>query len=87
MLKRIDSLQSSLTTATQEAQSMATTIQVLPPTTLTRPKQTAEYFQVSNMTLHRWRQQPGFPQPLKRGQIVLYDITAIEQWLSGEVRA
>lgn len=53
-------------------------------TTLTRPKQTAEHFQISIMTLHRWRRQPGFPQPLKRGQIVLYDTLAIESWLDGE---
>lgn len=66
---------------------MATTTQALQPATLTRPKQTAEHFQISIMTLHRWSKQPGFPQPLKRGQIVLYDITAIEQWLSGEARA
>lgn len=60
---------------------MATTTQQ----TLTRPKQTAEHFQVSHMTLHRWRKQDGFPQPLKRGQVVLYDVAAITAWLNGEV--
>lgn len=63
---------------------MATTAQALQPATLTRPKQTAEYFQISIMTLHRWSKQPGFPQPLKRGQIVLHDTAAIESWLNGE---
>lgn len=50
-----------------------------------RPKQTAEHFQISTMTLHRWRKQTGFPQPLKRGQVVLYDVAAIASWLAGEV--
>ena len=49
---------------------------------LNRPAQTAKHFNISLMTLHRWRKQDGFPQPLKRGQIVLYDIAAIEQWLA-----
>ena len=49
---------------------------------LSRPAQTAKHFNISPMTLHRWRKQDGFPQPLKRGQIVLYDIAAIEQWLA-----
>lgn len=53
-------------------------------TTLTRPKQAAAHFQISTMTLHRWRKQPNFPQPLKRGSIVLYDLAAIEAWLNGE---
>lgn len=53
---------------------------------LTRTKPTAAHFQISEMTLWRWRQDPTFPQPLKRGQVVLFDIAAIEQWLaSGEV--
>ena len=51
---------------------------------LSRPKQTAEHFQVSTMTLWRWAQSSDFPQPLKRGQVVLYDIAAIEAWLNGE---
>lgn len=49
-----------------------------------RPKQTAAHFQVSLMTLHRWRKQEGFPQPLKRGNIVLYNLEAIDSWLAGE---
>ena len=54
---------------------------------LSRPKQTAEHFQVSTMTLWRWRQDPAFPQPLQRGQVVLYDIAAIEAWLNAGVVA
>lgn len=63
---------------------MATTSQAIQPATLSRPKQTAEHFQISIMTLHRWSKQPGFPKPIKRGQIVLYDNAAIESWLNGE---
>lgn len=48
---------------------------------LTRPKSTAKHFSISLMTLHRWSKQEGFPQPLRRGQVVLYDIAAIEEWL------
>ena len=81
-MKLIDSLPLSLTTATQEAQRMTITAQTLKATTLSRPKQTAEHFQISIMTLHRWSKQSGFPQPLKRGQIVLYDTAAIESWLN-----
>lgn len=66
---------------------MATPAQALQPATRTRPKQTADHFQISIMTLHRWRQREGFPQPLKCGQIVLYDIAAIEQWLTGQGEA
>lgn len=51
------------------------------PTTKARPKQAAAHFQISIMTLWRWTKRPGFPQPLKMGQIVLYDIAAIERWL------
>lgn len=63
---------------------MATSKQLIAPLQLTRPKPTAEHLQISIMTLHRWRQQADFPQPLKRGQIVLYDIAAIKGWLAGE---
>ena len=54
------------------------------PTVKTRPKATAAHFKISVMTLWRWRQDPAFPQPLQRGQVVLYDIAAIEAWLNGE---
>lgn len=62
---------------------MATNTKLATPTTiLNRPPETAKHFQVSHMTLLRWRRQEGFPQPLKRGKVVLYDIAAIEQWLA-----
>lgn len=60
---------------------MVTTRQATP---LTRPIQTAELFNISVMTLHRWRKQDGFPQPLKRGQVVLYSVPAITAWLARE---
>lgn len=66
---------------------MATTAQAsipVTPVTLARPKQAAEHFQVTTMTLYRWSKQPGFPRPLKRGQVVLYNVAAIEVWLAGE---
>lgn len=49
---------------------------------LARPKQTAAYFQISLMTLHRWSKQSGFPQPIKRSQVVLYNLPEITNWLS-----
>ena len=53
---------------------------------LGRPAETAEYFQISLMTLYRWSKAKGFPQPLKRGKIVLYNLPDIAAWLSsGEV--
>lgn len=65
---------------------MATNTQQQPNTILTRPKATAAYFQISVMTLHRWRQIAEFPQPLSRGSVVLYDVAAITAWLAdGEV--
>ena len=48
---------------------------------LTRAKETARYFSISIPTLHRWRKEAGFPQPLQQGQVVLYDIEAIKQWM------
>lgn len=51
--------------------------------TYSRPKEAAKLFKISTMTLHRWCAMEGFPKPSKRGQIVLYDIAAIEQWLAG----
>lgn len=50
---------------------------------LARTKPTAAHFQISEMTLWRWRQEDTFPKPLKRGRTVLYDLAAIEQWLNG----
>lgn len=46
-----------------------------------RTKKTIEFFEISRMTLHRWRKKEGFPQPLKNGGVVLYDINAIVTWL------
>lgn len=65
---------------------MAMTTQQARPieTALSRPADTAKYFNISAMTLHRWRKQDGFPQPLKRGQVVLYSVPAITEWLAGE---
>lgn len=52
---------------------------------LARPQQAADHFKVTTMTLYRWRKLPGFPQPLKRGQVVLYNTAAIEAWLGGNL--
>lgn len=49
---------------------------------LARTKETCGHFKVSHMTLHRWRKEPDFPQPYKRGRTVLFNIPAIEQWLA-----
>lgn len=49
-----------------------------------RTKQVLETFKISHMTLWRWKQCPDFPQPLKRGQIQLFDLEAITQWLEVE---
>lgn len=57
--------------------------QITPPP-LARTKQVLEHFQISTMTLWRWEQQDGFPKPLRRGQIKLFSIAAIEQWLATE---
>lgn len=48
-----------------------------------RPQAVTEYFCISTMTLWRWSQEKSFPKPLRRGRVVLYDILAIEEWLSG----
>lgn len=55
-----------------------------PDRRLERVRAAAHYFRVSEMTLWRWRQLPGFPQPLKAGRTRLYDIGAIEQWASSQ---
>lgn len=48
---------------------------------LKRAKEAADHFQISVPTLYRWRQEKGFPQPIKRGQVVLYDTEEIRKWL------
>lgn len=59
--------------------------------TYSRPKQAAMAFNISIMTLRSWSKLEGFPKPSKLeglpkpskcGQITLYDIAAIEQWLA-----
>lgn len=47
-----------------------------------RTKEVLGHFHISAMTLWRWQKQANFPSPLRRGQIILFDIAAIEQWLS-----
>lgn len=51
-----------------------------------RTKEVTEHFQISAMTLWRWRQLETFPKTLKRSGArngaVLYDIQAIEQWMA-----
>lgn len=41
--------------------------------------------QVTRQTIHRWSKDPAFPQPVKRGNTVLFDMAAVEAWLTGEV--
>lgn len=48
---------------------------------LERTKATAAHFRISEMTLWRLRRLEGFPQPIKLGRAVLYDIAAIEKWM------
>lgn len=65
--------------ATQTTHQQTTT----PP--LARTKQVLEHFQISHMTLYRWEKQTGFPKPLRRGQVKLFSIAAIEQWMMQDV--
>ena len=46
-----------------------------------RQQATAKFFSISVMTLWRWEQLAGFPEPLRCGGVVLYDVSAIETWL------
>lgn len=48
---------------------------------LLRTSQTMEHFRISRSTLYRWREQSGFPQPLVRGRVILYDTEAIKEWM------
>lgn len=48
---------------------------------LMRPAETAQYFNISERTLLRWRKIEGFPQPIKQGRIVLYSPKVIKKWL------
>lgn len=51
---------------------------------LTKPAETAKALQISIATLYRWRKMPRFPQPLKIGRIVFYDVQAIKEWIAVE---
>lgn len=51
---------------------------------LLRTSQTMEHFRISRSTLYRWREQDGFPQPLTRGRVILYDAEAIKEWMKQE---
>ena len=55
--------------------------------TLARPQETAEHFLISKQTLWRWRKQEGFPQPLQRGSVILFDIDKIMDWLGNKETA
>lgn len=45
-----------------------------------------EEFQVTRQTIHRWSvKDPTFPKPFKRGNTVIFDMAAVEAWLSGKV--
>lgn len=48
---------------------------------LIRPKPLAEMLDVSTQTIWRWAKMEGFPQPIKKGRIVLYDQKAVIKWL------
>lgn len=48
---------------------------------LIRPKPLAELLDVSTQTIWRWSKMAGFPQPIKKGRIVLYDQKAVINWL------
>lgn len=47
-----------------------------------RYKDLCEAFGVSRTTVWRWIKEPGFPDPVKRGRIVLFDIAAVDAWLN-----
>lgn len=49
--------------------------------TLLRTQQALAHFGICRSTLYRWRDQQGFPQPLTRGRVVLYDTEAIKEWM------
>lgn len=38
---------------------------------------------ITRTTLWRWIDEPGFPKPIKRGNTVLFDVAAVEAWLTG----
>lgn len=36
---------------------------------------------VSRNTVYRWTKDPTFPAPRKRGQVVMFDMDAVAEWL------
>lgn len=42
--------------------------------------------QVTRQTVHRWSKDPTFPKPIKRGNVVLFDMAKVEAWLNGEAQ-
>lgn len=50
-------------------------------TAYARPEPTAAHYGISRMTLWRWERQPGFPVPIRRGNVILHDLAAIDEWL------
>jgi len=48
-----------------------------------RPQDAAKYFGVNPVTIWRWSKSSSFPAPKRVGsRLVLYDLPAIEHWLS-----
>ncbi|MCA0248814.1 MAG: helix-turn-helix domain-containing protein [Proteobacteria bacterium] len=45
---------------------------------------------VTRMTVHRWRNTPGFPNAIKIGGRIFFDIALVNAWIatrSGELKA
>lgn len=62
------------------------TLQPVLATQRFRTKDLCLALQVSRTTLWRWSKLDGFPAPIKRGAVVLWDAKGVEQWLeAGEV--
>ena len=49
-----------------------------------RYRDLVDELQVTRQTVHRWSKCPTFPQPIKRGNTVLFDMAKVEAWLNGE---
>jgi predicted DNA-binding transcriptional regulator AlpA len=48
-----------------------------------RPKSVCERYQISRGTLWRWsRALEGFPQPVRAGRVTLFDVNAIDAYLT-----
>lgn len=46
-----------------------------------RYKDLTDAFQVTRQTIYRWSKDKTFPKPVKRGNVVLFDIAKVEAWL------